>query len=392
MNILSFIKIPVVRLCLIFLLAIQIVLLTGCKEKESPQPAAVEVVVARVIQQNIPIYSDFVGQTEASLYVDIRARVEGFLEDELFDEGTMVKEKQLLYKIDSRPYMARVNRLKAEVERFEALRSQAERNLARIKPLYEQNAASQKDHDEAITDFEESKANLSIANASLEEAKLELDYTSIYSPLAGLIGESRVHIGSVVGPGSESLLTRVQKTDPIHVRFSMTALEYLEFRRRAEKRGKIPELASQWESVSITLPDGTDYKWKGEVKFKDPQVNPQTGTFAIRAVIPNPELTLRPGQYTRVRLRMGWIPNAMLIPQQALQFEQGGVSISLVDNDGKVQKRFVEIGDDWKELVLIEEGLSGDENVIIEGMHKVRPGMKVKTVTKSIPSESVIKP
>ncbi len=384
--------ITTVRLYFVFLLAIQIVLLAGCKEKELPQPAAVEVVVARVIQRNIPIYSDFVGQTEASLYVDIRARVEGFLEEELFDEGTTVKEKQLLYKIDSRPYQAKVNRIKAEVERYEALKSKAERNLARIKPLYEQNAASQKDYDEATTDFEEAKANLSIVDASLEEAELELDYTSIYSPLTGLIGESRVHIGAVVGPGSESLLTRVQKTDPIHVRFSITDLEFLEFRRRAEKRGEIPELSSRWKSVSITLPDGTDYKWKGEVKFTDPQVNPQTGTFAIRAVIPNPDLTLRPGQYTRVRLRMGWIPNAMLIPQQALQFEQDGVFISLVDNDGKVQQRSVETGGDWKELVLIEKGLSGDENVIIDGMHKVKPGMTVKTVTKTIPTESVIKP
>ena len=221
------------------------------------------------------------------------------------------------------------------------------------------------------------RANLLVAQAFLEEAEVELSYTRIKAPLTGLIGESRFHIGALVGAQNEYLLTSVQRVDPIWVRFNMTDRDFLSFRKRAEQQGEIPELSSQWQSVSITLPDETDYTWKGEVGFTDPQINPQTGTFAVRAVLPNPDLELRPGQFTHVRLRIGWISNALLVPQSSIQVDQSNLYVFVVTPENTVETRFVGIDQVWEDNVVVTNGLALTDIVIKEGMLKVRPGMTV---------------
>ena len=289
----------------------------------------------------------------------------------------MVTKGQLLYKIDDSPYVVKVNRLKAERELSQALLDNAKRSLQRVEPLYNQNAASLKDYDEAIAELKKAKANLLVAQAALEAAELELGYTSIEAPMTGLVGESLLHIGSLVGVQNEYLLTHVQQVDPIWVRFNITDRDYLRF-RRSRKEGVIVKLSSQEPDVTITLPDGTEYKWKGEVGFTDPQVNPKTGTFAVRAVIPNPDFELQPGQFTHVRIRGGWIEDAILIPQSAIQVDQSNIYVYVVTDDSKAETRFIEIDQVWEDKVVIKKGLKPTDVVIKEGMLKVRPGMTVE--------------
>jgi len=376
--------------CLFFLLwAFALILFSGCKGKERDENAfpAPTVLVAKVEQQTIPVYSNYVGQTEASLQVEIRARVEGFLQEQLFKEGAMVTKGQLLYRIDDSPYVVKVNRLEAQRELSKALLENAESNFRRVEPLYKQNAASLKDYDEAVAELKKAKANLLVAQAALEEAELELGYTRIEAPLTGLVGESLLHIGSLVGVQNEYLLTHVQQIDPIWVRFNITDRDYLSF-RRARKEGVIVELSPQEQDVTITLPDGTAYKWKGEVGFTDPQVNPKTGTIAVRAVIPNPDFELQPGQFTHVRLRLGWIQNAILIPQSAIQVDQSNIYVYVVRDDSKAETRFIEIDQVWEDKVVIKKGLKPTDIVIREGMLKVRPGMTVEITNSDVLKET----
>lgn len=367
------------------------IVFSGCKKKsdESVSLQSPTVLVAKVEQQTIPIYANYVGQTESSLQVDIRARVEGFLQEKLFEEGAMVTKDQLLYKIDDRPYVLKVNRLKAELERSKALLQKAENDFERVEPLYRQNAASERDYDEVVVSLDQAKANLHVAEAALEDAELELGYTKIETPMTGLAGESRLHVGALVGMQNEFLLTRVQQVDPIWVRFNITDREFMKLRKKAEKRDETTELLSNLQqSVSISLPDGTDYTWKGDVEFTDPQINPKTGTFAVRAVIPNPDLELQPGQFTHVRLRLGQIDNAILIPQSAIQMDLSNIYVFVVTDENKAEARFVEIDQVWEDKVVIAKGLEPSDIVIKEGMLKVRPGMTVVIANPEVLSEA----
>jgi membrane fusion protein (multidrug efflux system) len=345
------------------------------------------VAVTESVAERIPIYGEYVGQTESSLYVEMRARVDGFLEKRLFEEGTLVEKGAPLFQIDAGPYKARLDRVKAQLERARAQLAKAERDVARLKPLYEQDAASQMDYDNAVAAVEEMMANVMGSEAELEEAELELSYTSIKAPMTGLIGESEVDIGGLVGSQGASLLTTIRRIDPIHVRFSITALEYLRLRQKKEALGDFEKEIPTKSSVSITLPDGTDYDIKGDVAFTAPQVNPKTGSLALRAVLSNPDGDLRPGQYTRVRLRLGWLPEAVLVPQQAVQVDLGGPYVVVVGEDQRAERRFVALGQIWEDRVVVEGGLDAGERVIVEGMHKVRPGMEVEIVSEDSDKE-----
>jgi membrane fusion protein (multidrug efflux system) len=334
--------------------------------------------VATVEERAIAIYEDYVGQTEATRFVEIRARVSGFLDKIHFEEGTLVEEGDLLYEIDPRPFQAKMNRLKAQHQRVVATKDRVDRDLTRMKPLYERNAASQKDYDDAVAAAEEAAADVIASEAQLEEAQLEFDYCKIHSPIRGLIGESLAHEGALVGSGGQSLLVVVQNIDPIYVRFNVTPKDL----RRIlsyEKSSPRKEDIDKWQSVTVTLPDGSEYEFKGDVAFTDPQVNPQTGTFAVRALLPNPEQILSPGQYTAVRLRLGWDYQAILIPQRAVQAGLGGPYVMVIQDGNIADERFVTLGKAWEEDdIVIEEGLRAGETIIVEGMHKVRSGQEVR--------------
>ncbi|WP_372828697.1 efflux RND transporter periplasmic adaptor subunit [Shewanella sp. UCD-KL12] len=358
--------------------------LTAC-EKEPIQITPKLVVVEQVSTATVPLYGNYVGVTKASLDVEVRARIDGFVENKSFVEGSAVKEGALLYQIDNRPYLAVVNRLSANVESQQSALQKAQRDVERLKPLYEQDAASQLDFDNALSILSQAKSSVAASKAELEEAQLELSYTEIKSPITGLVSRSEVDIGALVGSSGQSLLTRVKQVDPIYVTFNMSALDYLNARRRMTSYTAQKEAESEGKAVegfvTITLPDNSEYRYLGDVRFTDPSVNPETGTFQVRAELPNPDKELLPGQYTNVRIKLSEVSDAIVIPHKATQVEQGGVYVMVVLPNNKVERRFIVIKHQGKEGVVVQSGLKAGELVIVEGMHRVRHGQLAEPLT-----------
>ena len=348
-----------------------------------PKPIAPEypvVEVEEVVTDNVNIYGEYVGRVNAHQFVEVRARVEGYLEKMLFDEGTYVEKGQTLFIIDPLLYKANVESAKARLNKAKAQALKAERDLNRIKPLYEENAASQLDLDNAVAAYETSHADVVIGEADLTQAEMVLGYTSVKSPISGYISERNVDIGTLVGPGGKSLLATVVKTDTVRIDFSMTALDYLRSKERNVNIGQKDSTRS-WDSyVTVTLADGKEYPYKGLVDFADPQVDPQTGTFSVRAEMPNNERELLPGQFTRVKMLLDVRENAVVAPSRALEIEKGGAYIYVVRPDSVVERRYVEIGPEIENNTVIERGLAKGEKIVVEGFHKLNPGMKVNPV------------
>ena len=349
----------------------------------SPRPAAPflpTVEVEPVAMDDVNIYGDYVGRIRAQQIVEIRARVEGYLEKMLFAEGTYVERGQSLFEIDPRLYRARVNRAKASLNKAKAQALKAERDLNRIRPLYEQNAASQLDLDNAIAIYESAAADVVVNEADLTQAEMTLGYTDVRSPISGYISERSVDIGTLVGPGGKSLLATVVKSDTVRVDFSMTALDYLRSKARNVNLGH-RDSTRKWDPyITVTLADGSEYPFRGLVDFADPQVDPQTGTFSVRAEMSNPDHILLPGQFTKVRLLLDVREDAVVVPTKSLVIEKGGVFIYVVRPDSIVERRFIEIGPEIDTRTVVERGLAYGENIVVEGYHKLQHGMKVRPV------------
>lgn len=346
-----------------------------------PRPAAPflpTVAVEPVATDDVSIYGDYVGRIRAQQIVEIRARVEGYLEKMLFAEGTYVKRGQSLFVIDPRLYRARVNRAKASLNKAKAQALKAQRDLSRIRPLYEQNAASQLDLDNAIATYESAAADVVVGEADLTQAEMTLSYTDVRSPISGYISERSVDIGTLVGPGGKSLLATVVKSDTVRVDFSMTALDYLRSKARNVNLGHRDSTRTWDPYITVTLADGSEYPFRGLVDFADPQVDPQTGTFSVRAEMPNPDHILLPGQFTKVRLLLDVRENAVVVPTKALVVEKGGAYIYVVRPDSVVERRFIETGPELDNRTVVERGLGHDEKIVVEGFHKLQHGMKVR--------------
>ena len=342
-----------------------------------PAPNLPIVEVEPVKTDDVEIYGEYVGRIRAQQFVEIRARVEGFLEKMLFDEGTYVKKGQPLFIIDPKLYQARANKAKAQLNKNKALALKAERDLERIRPLYQQNAASQLDLDNAIASYESAKAEVEMSEADLTQAETALGYTTVSSPISGYISERNVDIGTLVSPGGQSLLATVVKSDTVRVDFSMTGLDYLKSKARNVNLGQ-KDTTRTWEPyITITLPDNSAYPQRGIVDFADPQVDPQTGTFSVRAEMPNPEHILLPGQFTKVRLLLDVREKAVVVPTKAIIIEKGGAYIFVVRTDSVAERRMVELGPEVGNNVIIERGLVPNENIVVEGYHKLTHGDKV---------------
>ncbi|WP_298774276.1 efflux RND transporter periplasmic adaptor subunit [uncultured Shewanella sp.] len=361
-------------------------ILLACNKKEQSFQAK-RVVVANVVESTVPIYGYYVGVTEASLNVEVRARIDGFVEKRAFVEGSAVKKGDLLYQIDSKPYVAEVNRVKAQRTSQQAVVDKAKRDVERLKPLYDQDAASQLDLDNAMSNLAQAKSELVASQAALESAELELSYTKITAPIDGLVSQTKVDVGALVGSKGQSLLTKVQKVNPIYVMFNMSALDYLNARRRMVSRSE--EKAAENEGkvftgfVRVTLPDYSEYTYPGKVSFTEPSVNSETGTFEVRAVLPNPDKELLPGQYTNVRIKLSELKNAIVIPQKATQVDQGGVYVMVVLPNNRVERRFIVIEHQGKEGMIVKSGLQAGEKVIVEGMHRVRHGQLAEPLSEA---------
>lgn len=349
--------------------------------RPQPAPPAMPVVdVQKVRQADVNVYGEYVGRIRAQQFVEIRARVEGYLQQMFFEEGTDIKKGQTLFIIDPKVYRARAEKARAQLNKARAQALKAERDLARIRPLYEQNAASQLDLDNAVAAYESAKAEENVAQADLTQAELTLSYTTVSSPISGRISERSADIGTLVGPTGKSLLATVVKSDTVLVDFSMTALDYLTSKNRNVNLGQRDD-SREWNPyITVTLADGSPYPYRGLVDFASPSVDPATGTFSVRAEMPNPNHVLLPGEFTRVRVLMDVRANAIEVPSKALEIEKGAAYVYVVRPDSVVERRFVETGPEVGNDIIIERGLAAGEDVVTEGYHKLRHGMKVRPV------------
>ncbi len=351
--------------------------------REEPAVPVYPVVETEAVQtKDMEIYGEYVGRIKAQQFVEIRARVEGYLENMLFEEGTYVKKGQVLFIIDPRTYRARADKAKSLLSKNQALEQKAERDLNRIRPLYEQNAASQLDLDNAIASYESAKAEVLMSEADLKQAEMALSYTTVVSPISGYISERNVDLGTLVGPGGKSLLATIVKSDTVNVTFSMTGLDYLMSKERNVNLGQRDSTRTWNPYITITLPDNSVYPLKGLVDFAEPQVDPNTGTFSVRAEMPNPEHLLLPGQFTKVKLLLDVRENAVIVPTKALSIENDGAHLFVVRSDSVVEKRFVELGPEIENSTVIERGLTKGEHIVVEGYHKLTHGMKVIAVAE----------
>lgn len=335
---------------------------------------------------NVEIYGEYVGRIRAMSFVEVHVRVEGYLEKMLFEEGKKVEQNKPLFVIDQTVYKARRDRAEAQLKKDLAQEAKTRRDVERLRPLYEQHAASQLDLDNATAAYESAKANVAMSRADLAQTNLELSYTVVKSPTSGYISERTVDIGALVGPGGKSLLATIVKSDTVLVDFSLTALDYLRSQERNVRLGEQDTSRSWQPTVTVTLADNSVYPVTGVVDFADPQVDPETGTFGVRAALANPDQKLLPGQFTRVKLLLDVRENAVIIPSRALVIEKGGAYVFVVRRDSTTEKRFIEIGPEVNNVVVVERGLSVGETIVTEGYHKLAPGVL------AIPSEKADEP
>lgn len=359
-----------------------------CIYLSRPKPRAAELPVVAVMpveKDDVNIYAEYAGRIRAQQFVEVRARVEGYLQNMKFREGSYVHKGDLLFTIDPTVYRANAEKARATLEKARAVALKAERDLNRIRPLFAQNAASQLDLDNAVAAYETAKAEVSVAEADLKQATQTLSYTQVTAPSSGYISETGADLGTLVGPGAKSLLATIVKSDTVRIDFSMTALDYLRSKERNVSLGHDDEQRGWNPYVTVTLADGTVYPHRGLLDFASPQVDPKTGTFSVRAEMPNPERALLPGEFTKVKLLLDMRADAVQIPAKAIVVEKGAAFVYVVLPDSFVEKRFVETGPETGNNVIIERGLTSGENIVAEGYHKLRHGMKVCPV----PSDSI---
>ena len=346
-----------------------------------PVPEVLPVVAAEPVEvEDVSVYGEYVGRIRAQQFVEIRARVEGYLERMLFTEGTYIKKGQTLFVIDPKLYRARVNKAKAQLNKAKAQALKAQRDLERIRPLYEQNAASQLDLDNAIASYESATAAVAMSEADLTQTETALSYTTVSSPISGYISERSVDIGTLVGPNGKSLLATVVKSDTVRVDFSMTGLDYLKSRARNVNLGQ-KDSTRKWDPyITITLADNTQYPLRGLVDFADPQVDPETGTFSVRAEMANPDRILLPGQITKVRLLLDVREDATVVPTKSVVIEKGGAYVFVIRPDSIAERRMIELGPEVDNRVIVERGVVPGEKIVVEGFHKLTHGDKVDPV------------
>ena len=376
-------KKTVVILVLIIAAIGAVIYFTRGKEPEKVLPIVSTVEVGK---SDVNVYGEYVGRVRAQQFVEVHARVEGFLEKMLFEEGTYVEKNQVLFVIDQRQYKAKVDKALAQLNKDQAQERKTQHDLERIRPLYAENAASQLDLDNAVAAYESAKASVIMSQADLAQAEMELDYTVVRSPISGNISERFVDLGTLVGRSGKTQLATVVKSDTVLVDFSMTALDYLKSKERNINLGQKVENRSWQPYITVTLADNTQYPYKGLVDFAEPQVDPRTGTFSVRAEMPNPGHVLLPGQFTQVRLLLEVREDAVTVPLKAVIIEKGGAYIYVVRKNNTVEKRFIELGPEQDNMVVVERGLAAGEQIVVEGYHKLSPGVEV-VINNETPKE-----
>lgn len=380
----------------ILLCGILPLLMIGCKQGESQtaqadagqQPPPQQVKVMELQPHDLPAQFEYVGRLEALREIEIRPRITGLIVERLFEEGSRVTAGETLFRLDVAPFVARKRVAEATLEEARARLKQTEREVKRLTPLAREQAVSQRDLDDALSNRDLARAAVALAEAELMQAQLELDYTNVDAPIAGRIGLALQVEGSLVSPTS-GVLAYLTQTDPIYVRFSISENERLAIDQQVAE-GSLQLPPAEQTRVSIRKADGTDYPHKGQVDFTDYRADPQTGAFAMRAALPNPDDRLNPGQFVRVRVEGALFPNALAVPQRAVQEDAKGKFVYVVgqnEQGGTIAlSKQVEVGQ-WVEqtkengverLWIIRSGLKAGDKVVIDGTARIfYPGMAI---------------
>jgi membrane fusion protein (multidrug efflux system) len=353
-----------------------VVVAGACGDATPPDAPPPDVLVADVVKRDVPVYGEWVGTLDGFINAQIRAKVQGYLLSKPYQEGSLVKEGDVLFQLDPRQYKAALDRARADVAQNQAILVRSQQNVARYRPLVANGAVSKKELDDAIQTTEANRANVDAARAALENATLNLEWTTVRSPITGIAGIAQAQIGDLIAPST--LMTTVSQVDPIKVYIPISEQEYLRFSARngSATEGTNPD---KRPPLQLILADGSVYEHPGRVSAINREVAVETGSLQVQAVFPNPDNTLRPGGYARLRAVTDLRANAAVVPQRAVQEVQGKHQLAVVGKDDTIEIRPVKVGPksggDW----VIDSGVAPGERVVVEGVQKVRPGMKVAT-------------
>ena len=349
-----------------------------------------DVEVAQVQKEDVPIYAEWIGTLDGLVNADVRAQVTGYLLKQGYQEGAFVKQGQLLFQIDPRPFQAALDQAqgllaqaKAALANAAAVQRRTELDVQRYTPLAKEQAASQQDLDNAVQNNLAAKATVATSQAAIktdeaavETAKINLDFTRLIAPIDGIAGQAQLQVGALVSPSS-GVVTAVSTVDPIKVYFTVSESEYLEWNKRFPTETTL-QAANKSLKLQLILADGSTYPRDGTFYFADRQVNIGTGSIRIAGLFPNPGNILRPGGYGRIRTAVRIQKDALLVPQRAVSELQGSYEVAVVDSENKVSIRTVKVGDRVGSFWIIADGLKPGERVVAEGVQKVRPGAQVK--------------
>ena len=347
----------------------------GEQAKVAPPPP--QVLVANIQRRDVPIVIELVGQTKGAQDVEIRARVEGFVDSVTFQEGTPVKKGQVLYRIDPKPFEATLANAKADLATWQARYVKTQNDVKRLEPLAAKQAVSQQELDDAVASREAAQAQVEAQNATVSKAQLDLGYTGVVAPINGLAGTTLVRSGALVGRGESTLLTTVSQVDPILFTAGISEAEYLRLARRAEELRR--QRGGQPVPVELVLADGSVHPQKGRLDAIERAVDTTTGTLSLQFRFANPNGLIRPGQYGRVRFVLETRKDAMLVPQRAVQELQSLYNVTVVGSDNKLAVKTVTVGPRVGSLWVVEKGLEPGDRVVVEGAQRLKPGTVVTT-------------
>lgn len=368
-------------------LSLLALLSAGCNEKSAGALPPPNVQVVEIIQQDVPVTEEFVGETYGLFDISIQARVDGFLEGIHFDEGRRVKKGQLLYTMDPQQFEAKLAGAKGQLAEANTMLVKAESDLIRIEPLAEINAVSLSDLDAAVAERDAAKASVEAAEASVTSARIELGYTRIYSPINGIIGKTEAYPGDYVGKGlSDVVLNEVSRIDTILVNFHIGEERYLKLIRFISKtEPDKTEYAEGKQALTLLLSDESIFPQKGRIRFVNRQVNATTGTIMLQAAFSNPEGILRPGQFAKIIAVIEVIEDGLLVPQRCVQELQGNYNVFVVNEQNEIEFRKIEVGPSYEtSYLVVTSGLSAGDKVVYEGLQKIKSGAKVNPELKEI--------